>query len=163
MHNRCQRIYRFQSWANTSSISVREIRHRTTDFVVAEIDNPSQAELEEVGINIESLEEKRVERLIERVGLHRKPSFADLSALVLAEYQQVVLITGDSDLRSAANELEIEVHGTIWLMDQCLGNGQLSRQTACSALTHMLENNRRLPQLAVRKRLADWGAEEVRT
>lgn len=129
----------------------------TTDFVVAEIDNPSHAELEAIGVDVESLEEDLVSRLISLVAQYQKPSFADLSALVLAEHRRVILVTGDSDLRSAANELEIEVHGTIWLMDRCLDNGSLSRRTAVIALQNMLKNDRRLPHAEVKKRVAAWG------
>lgn len=59
----------------------------------------------------------------EAYNLHQKyikPSVNDMLALTLAKYEGCRLLTGDKALRDAAKELNVEVHGTIWLVEQML-------------------------------------------
>src|SRR3990167_830402 len=53
---------------------------------------------------------------------HMKPSVNDMLALTLAKHEGCQLLTGDKALRDAAKELNLEVHGTIWLVEQMLLN-----------------------------------------
>lgn len=128
----------------------------TTDFIIDDIDEPTSTDLEAAGITISSLDGTQIARLSELTALYRKPSFADLSALALAEHDKSILLTGDSDLRSAAEDLGIEVHGTIWILDHLVSVDALTKPAASMALEAMADSNRRLPSLIVKRRLSAW-------
>ncbi|MFT6861706.1 MAG: putative nucleic acid-binding protein [Akkermansiaceae bacterium] len=50
-------------------------------------------------------------------------SEGDVSVFLLAEQRDAFLLSGDSALRVAAEVQQIEVHGTIWILDQLIEKG----------------------------------------
>jgi predicted nucleic acid-binding protein len=83
-----------------------------------------------------------MERLAAR---YRKPSRNDLFALALARAERCPLLTGDGDLRAAAKTEEMEVRGTIWLIEEMVLHHVLSTAKARAAYDLMREQGRRLP------------------
>lgn len=84
-------------------------------------------DLQDKGLKLKTLSPKGVERVQELSQKYRKPSRNDLFALVLAELNKCPLLTGDAALRQATNAENIEVKGTIWLLEEMLNEKKLHR------------------------------------
>jgi rRNA-processing protein FCF1 len=131
----------------------------TTDFVLDEIESLSLAELEGCGLTLIELPS---EMLIEIRGLrsrHLFLSLADLSVFIYARHSGHMILTGDGPLWTLAHESGIDVHGTLWLLDQLVGQGVLGGPDASKALQRMMERKRWLPGMEVQKRIKEWGRE----
>src|SRR3990167_1803741 len=57
---------------------------------------------------------------------HRQTSVNDLLALTLARDEKCQLLTGDKALRQVASSLNIEVHGTLWLVEQMISHEKIT-------------------------------------
>lgn len=77
----------------------------------------------------------------QRTGVSRN----DLLALALAVQEQCPLLTGDNRLRMTADAEGIEVHGTLWLMEQLLLSRLIAPARAKRAYQAMRDAGRRLP------------------
>src|SRR5579864_4023374 len=76
----------------------------------------------------------------EAYGLHQKyikPSVNDMLALTLAKHEGCQLLTGDKALREVAKELNVEVHGTIWLVEEMLQGEKITVDVARVAFQKM--------------------------
>lgn len=112
-------------------------------------------QLPELGLRTLELTEETVawaEALITR---HAKSGAGinDLLALALARQEQTTLLTGDDKLRSVAVKEKIEVHGTLWLVEQLMESGILTVQQAAAAYDSMKAARRRLPWNEVERQL----------
>lgn len=95
----------------------------TTDLVAAELCDPPRPLVTSLGLTVASLSGAQlleIQTLEERVP---QTSMVDRSALVLARDHGLTLLTGDSALRMCAEELGIEVHGTLYILDEMVGTG----------------------------------------
>lgn len=84
----------------------------------------------------------------EAIGLRQKyskPSVNDLLALTLAKHEGCQLLTGDKALREVAQVFNVEVHGSIWLVQQMIQHGKISVEVARVAFQRMKESGSRLP------------------
>lgn len=81
------------------------------------------------------------------------PSRNDCFALALARQELCPLLTGDKALRVLADGEQVEVKGTIWLVEQLMTEKIITRQEAREAYARMRENARRLPWGLVEKSL----------
>lgn len=86
-----------------------------------------------------------------------RPSVNDLLALVLAKSEKCQLLTGDRALRDVANMLGVEIHGTIWLVEQMILYKNISTEVAYSAFSRMKEFGSRLPWDEVNKMIKMFG------
>lgn len=77
----------------------------------------------------------------------------DLLALALARQEQTTLLTGDGKLRIVATEERVEVHGTLWLMEQLMNAGILTVVQAAAAYERMKLARSRLPWDEVERQL----------
>lgn len=84
------------------------------------------------------------------------PKRPDLFALAMAMVEEAILVTGDRDLREAAKAEEIEVHGTLWLLEAMVKNKVLTGRQAVSSLRRMLTSDRRLPEGECRRLMRRW-------
>jgi len=73
------------------------------------------------------------------------PSPNDYLALALAKQEGCPLLTGDQDLKAAAQAEDVPVMGTVWLLRTMVENHLLSVDEAIAALTLMKDSKRRLP------------------
>lgn len=87
---------------------------------------------------------------------HPRPGRMDLAALTLAEAEACPLLTGDAPLRAAARIEEVEVHGTLWLVEQLVGRGELSGTAATESYAKLRNAGRRLPWDEVEKQLSKF-------
>lgn len=80
--------------------------------------------------------------------LHQKyirPSVNDMLALTLAKHEGCQLLTSDKALREVALELNVEVHGTIWLVEKMLRSEKITIEVANVAFNQMKNSRSRLP------------------
>jgi len=96
---------------------------------------------------------REAERL---AGLYRKPGHNDLLALALAKQERCPLLTGDRDLRNAAESEAVIVRGTLWLVEQLLIRNVINYPEAKDAYARMKEQGRRLPWDEVVRQLANY-------
>lgn len=90
-----------------------------------------------------------------------KVSFNDMCALVVARYSRATLLTGDKTLRNFANELDVDVHGVLWVLDELVRLGTLNEINAARCLNMMIEMGSRLPQDECEKRMLRWAHKRV--
>ena len=133
----------------------------TTSLVLGEISEASQKKRCEAVVRkklLHVVEISTIEFLqlqaLEMPGL----KVADRSVLKLAEMRQASLLTGDGKLRKTAENLNVEVRGTLWIFDQLVKSGLLPKAEAHGKLSDLRERNQRLPNAEIEKRLRAWGA-----
>ncbi|MHB8995211.1 MAG: PIN domain-containing protein [Armatimonadota bacterium] len=88
---------------------------------------------------------------------YKHPSDEDLYALLLALEQRWGLLTGDRELREAAEGHGLEVHGLLWVLDELVDAELLAMRAAARALQRILDDGARLPADECDKRLLHWG------
>lgn len=72
-------------------------------------------------------------------------SINDLVALALASQEKCPLLTGDERLRTAGKTEGIDVHGTLWLIEEMVKAGTITVKQAEAGYAKMREAGRRLP------------------
>lgn len=65
--------------------------------------------------------------------------------LTLAKHQKCQLLTGDKALRKIADSLNVEVHGTIWLVEQMIIQKKITVEAAKVSFQRMQTSGSRLP------------------
>jgi hypothetical protein len=101
-------------------------------------------------------------RIAERLAAqYRRVSGNDRLALALALGEGVGLLTGDLLLRLAAEEEKVLVRGTIWLLQEMVREGRITREVALLSLDRMRDAGRRLPWDLARKILQGMESEGV--
>ena len=112
-------------------------------------------ELPRLGLRLLELREETVvyaERLVEKYrGLGA--SINDLLALALAWQEKCPLLTGDSRLRTAGQTEGVDLHGSVWLIDQRLQAGTITVRQAAAGYEKMRNAGRRLPWDEIEKQL----------
>lgn len=127
-----------------------------TDFVMNELTDLPRHLLIERGLQVETLNEDDVTRLVTLMGTHGNSSLADVSCYYLARQTGRPLLTGDGKLRRQATRDGIEVFGVLWLLDQLVDQTLISPARAGEALRAMLRHGARLPQTECHDRLQRW-------
>jgi uncharacterized protein YacL len=126
------------------------------DFIIAELD-PAAAQLViDLGLRNAALRGAQITRIVQLRAQHRRLSVPDLAALLLAQLEEAILLTGDGALRSLAEGNGIEVHDMLWVLDEMIREGVLVSARAVRALETMLENGSRLPEAECRACLRRW-------
>jgi predicted nucleic acid-binding protein len=77
----------------------------------------------------------------------------DHSALALAMQEKCPLLSGDKDLRMAAKSEGIDIHGTIWIVEELLNYQLVDRVQARNSFDSMKAKGSRLPWGDVEKLL----------
>ena len=96
-------------------------------------------------MRLDELEGELVSYSVALVEQYRKPSRNDCFALALAKHHQCPLLTGDKDLRAAAENEAVVVMGTVWLLKQLVILQLITADEARTSLTLMKNAGRRLP------------------
>lgn len=108
------------------------------------VDHP---ELPRLGLKLLELREETVvyaDRLVEKYrGLGASTN--DLLALALAWQEKCPLLTGDGRLRTAGQTEGIDIHGTLWLVEQMVTARTISVRQAEAGYEKMRKAGRRLP------------------
>ena len=85
-----------------------------------------------------------------------KLSTQDSIALAIAKYRNIKLLTGDGNLRKAANEENVNVVGTIWILDELLNKCLITKNEyieCIEILLDLINKGRRLPKDELIKRI----------
>jgi predicted nucleic acid-binding protein len=118
----------------------------TTDLVFQEIaDQGEQDRLLSLGLKVKELRGNEVAQIATLQGNNRSLSVEDLSAYILAETNQAILLSGDKLLRSFTQRTGIEVHGTIWFMFELMGSRIITEEQAKNCLRRMIDKGSRIP------------------
>jgi predicted nucleic acid-binding protein len=80
----------------------------------------------------------------------------DLSAFILAKDWHVPLLTNDRLLRDIATEAGVEVHGTLWILDNMVCQNLISSENAADALESMIAKGSHFPPSESSRRLKQW-------
>jgi len=138
-----------------------DLEMHTTDFVVAELVNEEQLDWLEELINNQKLivngfSSEEIAAIFEKENNNFGLSLTDCSAWQWAAKNDGILLTGDAQLRRMATKAGVEVHGSIWLLDELLRQGILTRKQACQAIKKLKGKNRRLPKKEIEQRERVW-------
>lgn len=128
----------------------------TTDFVASELGDEVSTQLLDLGLSVVSLDSNSIRDLNQLKIDLRNPSLADLSCYYVARRDGSILLSGDRKLRDAAKAANIEVFGTLWLLDRLVEYQILSNEEAASALEAIIQANGRLPAQECDQRLRRW-------
>jgi len=112
-----------------------------------------------LGLQVLEVNAQYVAETVLLVGIYRNTSFNDLLALALAKQQACPILTGDKFLRAAAEIENVEVRGTLWLMERMFMERLLDKHTLRFAYNKMLAGGRRLPSREIEKQLRRLHAE----
>lgn len=121
-----------------------------TDFVYNEIAFVEQVEefkyyadqglLKVITISADEAEEISVMQLS-----RKNRSFPDKSMLWKAQQLKSILLTCDGALRKEAERIKIEVHGTIWIIENLIINNIITRRKGIDYLVELKKINTRAP------------------
>ena len=90
----------------------------------------------------------------ELAGKYVKLSGYDRTALAIAKYRNIPLLTGDNPLRKAATKEGVEVFGTIGLLDKLYEGKYIDKKEYLFCLKSLLmHKERRLPADEIQKRI----------
>ena len=93
--------------------------------------------------------------------LMRKHSYRlsepDCSCLYLAKEIKATILTCEKLLTKVAIKLNLDVHGSLWILDQLLDNSIITERIAYRKLKDLILINPRLPVKECQKRLKRWG------
>lgn len=128
----------------------------STDLVIHEVRGLDEERLVELGLRIESLSGEDIQRLINLSKSIAGVSVRDLSAYMLAQEREALLITGDRRLRNYAAQEGVRVHGILWLLDQVVEVEAINPERAARSLEAIRVHGARLPQTECEKRLKKW-------
>lgn len=133
----------------------------TSDFVISEIQLPEQRnqvlQFVEAGhLTVATFSATQIGKIAQKQASISALSLADCSVLFLAEQQQSILLTGDRLLRIEAEKGNIEVHGSLWILDRMVSLEAIDLQVACKALVELLARNPRLPKEECEVRREKW-------
>ncbi len=97
-------------------------------------------------------------RVLDLAKRYPQPSRLDHGALATAEQERCPLVTGDRNLRTAAESEGVEVHGTLWIAERLVEAGLLSVAELRNAYGRMKSAGRRLPWAEVERQLVRLAA-----
>jgi len=127
-----------------------------SDFIIHELREPPYHQLSTMGLCVEHLDSDGVSEITVLMAEYPKPSYADLSVLVLAKTKKTILITGDKDLRHAAISKGVDCYGTCWLINILAEESIITYTQAIDAYTYILEKLRHPPVEECRRHLTKW-------
>jgi len=108
-----------------------------------------------LGLTIAELSSEIVMCAEELIQRYNGPSRNDCFALALAKDRQCPLLTGDKDLRKAAEAEAVIVNGILWLMKQLINQKLITVAQAREAYQRMKDTGRRLPWTVVEAELQE--------
>ena len=132
----------------------------TNDFVIREIESIPRTRLEEMGLEIRDMPGELINEILKIREHHLDLSIGDISIIVLARHTNDIILSGDGPLRKEVKRYNIQLHGTLWVLDMLVEQNILSPKDAACALRAMCDNERRLPIEECNKRIQEWEAKD---
>lgn len=137
----------------TSAMFSLPYQFAVPDTLFSEERDERHAHLSKLGLICKTMSGELVAEAYSMHQKYMRPSVNDMLALILAKHEGCQLLTGDKALRDAAKDLNVEVHGTIWLVNQMLQDKKISVDVAQVAFQRMRDSGSRLPWSEVDKLL----------
>ena len=133
----------------------------TTDFVVAEIEEPEQEDIinQLIGTGrlfVASNTFSEVEEIMELQEAVNRLSIPDCSVWHYSKKNNYTLLTGDNLLRKTAMKDQVVVRGLLFIFDELVRLELISPAIACIKLRFLLETGTRLPKEACDERFELW-------
>jgi len=130
----------------------------TTVFVLEEVTSPQQRELIETFIRAKKLDivefsENEIDEIANFDLLKNLKRFTDKSVIWKSLQLKCSLLTGDKKMREVAEKLGLEVHGTIWVIDELFNGKRISSPKALALLERLMQTNNWLPKGEIEKRI----------
>lgn len=121
-----------------------------------ELENPTLETMIGAGCTVLKPPFEHMLRLDELIITYRKTSAGDLTSMLTAQAYDAILVTGDAELRKAAEAENVLVHGLLWLLDEMVLNNVLKPREAAKYLRIVLSRDRRLPLNECEQRIKKW-------
>lgn len=132
----------------------------TTTFVIDELIDIQKEQVDKYInnnlLNVRGFDSAQVDHLQQVATHYRKLSETDVSVLVYAREINGTLLTSDNPLRKAAQKMNLNVHGMLWLLDEWVNHGLLSPTKATTHLIYLMSVNMRLPTAECVQLLGKW-------
>ena len=125
-----------------------EVQEKNNDLLMMFVNNGT------LQINSSTFEELLLINSIKQSNVNL--SIPDCSCLFLAEKLSATLLTGDGALRKRASQMNLSVHGILWVFDELLEENIIPREKAIEKLNLLKAKNNRLPSADIDKRLSNW-------
>lgn len=130
----------------------------TTVFVIHEILPFAQRELVETFIRAKKLivynfTEEEIEAVQSFDTEKSLKRFTDKSVIWKSLQLNCPMLTGDQRMREVAERMNIEVHGSIWIIDELVTKTLISSDKAIVLFEQLLLTNSRLPKDEIEKRI----------
>ena len=130
------------------------------DSIDAEILDPPELrdDLLRYGLQRTEIDEEEYRLALSYKEVYHQLSSYDAIALAIAKKREIVLLTADGLLRKAAFKEKVEVHGTLWVVDELWKMSRVGREDykgILSELKMQCGKKVRLPLEEVNKRLGD--------
>lgn len=126
------------------------------DVIIAEMIDPAGADLEILGLKSVEFSGEEVAQAMEVHEQQPQISIKDIFAFMHAQRTGLPLLTGDRNLRRLTEKHKMIVHGTLWVLDEMVAAGILTKGQAAHALRQIVSMKGRLPTEECKKRLRDW-------
>jgi hypothetical protein len=131
----------------------------TTDLIIEELNRkkPTGSLMIERGLIVKELSSKLMAKVPGLKSKYKGTSAPDISCFILAEELLLPLITGDGDLRKAAESAGIKIHGTLFVLDKLVDDYSLiPPQRGADSLMRIQDCGARLPEKECLLRLRRW-------
>jgi predicted nucleic acid-binding protein len=125
----------------------------TSDILFQEELEGFEHDLLALGLRLVEVNSVYMSKAFELKERYSGPSRNDCMLLSLAMQENCPLLTGDHALRKAAQAEDVDVMGTIWLVQQMILHGIISKADAQIAFERMRELGSRLPWARVEEML----------
>ena len=129
----------------TSQMFALPYRFATPDILYYEELEEEHPHLLDVDLDILTLSSDTIRYTESIIHKYPKASRNDLFALALAKQEACPLLTGDKALRKAGEKENIQIFGTIWIIDELIKHDIITKDKAMEAYDMMKSNKRRLP------------------
>lgn len=138
----------------------------TTDFVLSEIHRSDQHDEIEYFIRsgkltIFSLTDREISEIESMVTTRIFKGITDKTVLWKSIQLSCVMLTGDKKLRLEASERGLEVHGSIWVIEQLLSEKLVSVLKAIEFLENLKTANPGLPEDDIDRLIANYRNAEI--
>jgi rRNA-processing protein FCF1 len=130
----------------------------TTVFVIEEIKQATQKELVETYIRSNQLTVfeftgEDIDDIVSFDEVRSLKRFTDKSVIWKSLQLNCPMLTGDNKMKKIAESIGIEVHGSIWIIEELLNSRMISEARAIELYEHLMEINSWLPKDEIEKRI----------
>lgn len=105
--------------------------------------------------NLTAADQTALEKLMRKNS--SRLSEPDCSCLYIAKEKNATILTCEKLLTKLAKNLNLDVHGSLWILDQLLAASMITKKIAYSKLKDLMSINPRLPLKECQERLKKWG------